>query len=516
MKTFVYVMNSQLSIKSQATAIVVTGIILMMVILSIVTTKAVNQQSRQLMLKNAYQITQGLANQSIYPILSGSKENAQSAMEQVLGFQSVLAARIILGDGQSNFIFGGSFDFPIQAAVSNLENAQITFETNQFWLISSPVFLNTNNGEENESQIDYLNATHQEEIIGYAQVIYSKQNLVEAQNRITFTISLIGIVSGAALSVLLYIALVRLFSPLDRLAKAMAHAQKTSEHTYADETGAKEVRNMAHSYNNMMRVLAEHEEQLRSHKDILEKEVELRTRELTQARDSALTASRHKTEFMANMSHELRTPIQSILGYGELINESLMLDENFELLDDMDKITKNAERLLAMINSLLDLAKIEAGKLDLQLIELNIDRIVADIKDVIPPLAAKNKNRLVINSQVKNFKFFADKDKLEQVLINLLSNACKFTENGEVSLVISKSAQYLIFKITDTGIGLSEEQQSYIFEEFRQVDGGQNRKFSGTGLGLAISKKFVELMGGQIQLKSKLGEGSCFSVILPF
>ncbi len=515
MKLSTHLITSKLSIKSQAIAIVITGIILMMVILSLVTTQAVNQQSRQLMLKNAFQITQGLAKQSVFPILSGSNQNAQSAMEQVIGFQSVMAARLLLEDEQSEFIRGGHAEFPNANVHRKTEQAEVIAESPAYWLVTAPVILESDVSDDDEFELGVSSYTQGEKLLGYAQVLYSKQNLVQAQTRINFTISLIGIISVCTLSLLLYIALVKLFRPLDNLAQTMALAQETTEHTYAEEVGAKELREMAYSYNNMMRVLEQHEDKLTLHRDVLEKEVQIRTRELVQARDSALTASRHKSEFMANMSHELRTPIQSILGYGELINESLMLEDNFELLDDMDKITKNAERLLIMINNLLDLAKIEAGKHDINLVEINMEKVVSDLYDVIPPLASKNNNQFQIESSVDDFIFVTDKDKLEQTLINLLGNACKFTENGQVSLAIRKTSQHLKFSVKDTGIGLSQAQQKFIFEEFRQVDSGQNRKFSGTGLGLAISQKFVELLGGRIEIKSELGQGAVFTVILP-
>ena len=218
---------------------------------------------------------------------------------------------------------------------------------------------------------------------------------------------------------------------------------------------------------------------------------------------------------MANMSHELRTPIQSIIGYGELVIEELELEGNFDLIDDMDKISKNSQRLLLMINSLLDLAKIEAGRIELFPTDVNIAELKVNLLDTIEPLAQKNNNLFTINQTTNLQQFTADKEKLEQVMLNLLSNACKFTEKGQVTLTISDDGISLFFEIADTGIGLSKEQQNYIFDEFRQVDSSQSRKFSGTGLGLAISKRFVELMQGNISVESELNQGASFTVSLP-
>jgi len=180
----------------------------------------------------------------------------------------------------------------------------------------------------------------------------------------------------------------------------------------------------------------------------------------------------------------------------------------------MDKITKNSQRLLNMINSLLDLAKIEAGKIDLTVSEVALKDILNNISDTIHPLAQINHNTFTIERQDNVQLFTVDKEKLEQVLLNLLSNACKFSKNSLVTLATENTDQAIIFKINDNGIGLTSEQQKYIFDEFRQVDSSESRQFSGTGLGLAISKRFVELMNGQITVQSELGEGATFIVTL--
>ena len=181
----------------------------------------------------------------------------------------------------------------------------------------------------------------------------------------------------------------------------------------------------------------------------------------------------------------------------------------------MEKVTNNSQRLLNMINSLLDLAKIEAGKLDLHNTDVSLAQLITSINDVIKPIAAKNQNNFNIHNLANIAQFVTDKDKLEQTLINLLSNACKFTQQGEVSLTIYVGNEQITFDIEDTGIGLTAKQQEYIFEEFRQVDSGDSRQFGGTGLGLAISQRFVELMNGRISVVSEVNKGSVFSVIIP-
>ncbi|MGJ8692608.1 MAG: sensor histidine kinase [Thalassotalea sp.] len=511
---FSFSTDSERSIRSQVISFMIVGIALMTIIISLVTTAGVNHQSRQLMLDNAFQISEGLAKQVVFALLSGDPENASDAMTQVKGFQSVKAAKIIFTD-HSNFLTIGNFPDIIERAQSTLASTAISQETNEYWLIKSPVYVAEQASSDAESEFELEETTEQAQTIGFVEVIYSKEHLSDAQTRVALLVAAVGIVSVLIMGAILRYGLNRLFKPLGQLADTMAEAKNSGEYILASIKGAKEIKNMASSYNLMMKVLKQQDNDLKQHRDHLENEVQVRTLELVSARDEALSASQHKSEFMANMSHELRTPIQSIIGYGELVIEELELEGNFTLLEDMDKIAKNSSRLLLLINSLLDLAKIEAGKTDLHHSEVFIDSIQQNLLDTIKPLAHKNNNSFFIENHAVINKLTTDKEKLEQVLLNLLSNACKFTENGQISLTIANNNESIHFQITDTGIGLTEAQQAYIFDEFRQVDSSQTRKFSGTGLGLAISKRFVTLMGGKISVTSKLNQGATFTVTLP-
>lgn len=512
-----FLKNSNKSIKNQVIRFMIFGITLMTIIISVVTTLGVNFQSQQLMLNNAYQITEGLAKQAVFSILSGSEQNAQEAMEQVQGFQSVVAVRLSLDDHRDFHIIG-KYPTHIEKSTLKIEKTLIVKETNDYWLIKTPVKELTQSipSEEDEFEFELDSEIVGDKIIGYAEVIYSKEKLSEAQTQVATLIAIVGILSVSILSIVLRLGLLRLFKPLGMIANIMKKSQNTGEHLLANESGAKEIQVIASAYNNMITVLKQQEHDLISHRDQLEIDVNIRTKELVEARDSALIASQHKSEFMANMSHELRTPIQSIIGYGELVVEELELEGNFELIDDMDKISKNSQRLLNMINSLLDLAKIEAGKLDIELSDVLLDELVISLRDTIEPLAKKHQNRFQISNNSTLSQITTDKAKLEQALLNLLSNACKFTESGKIYLTISNDDSRIYFEVQDTGIGLSKEQQNYIFDEFRQVDASQSRKFSGTGLGLAISQRFVELMKGKITVKSELNKGATFTVSLPY
>ena len=504
---------SERSIKAQVVTFVVVAISLMIFILSLATSSWVNQQYRQLMLKNATQITDGLAKQAVFSVLSGSEQNAHEAMEQVQGFESVSAARVLL-ENYEPFISRG--DFPEDVIDEHIHglSTQVAIETEAYWFIISPITVKLEVANTSQ-EFNFDNKRIANEVIGYAEVLYSKAILTEAQRDITILISVVGFFSILVLSVILHLGLIKLFIPLRNLSVTMQLAETTGEYVFAENTGALEIKSMAHAFNSMMRVLQKQENAIKQHRDRLESEVKLRTSELIQARDSALTASKHKSEFIANMSHELRTPIQSIIGYGELVTEELEVSGLFELIEDMDRIDKNAQRLLSMINTLLNLAKIESGKTDISISQVNIESLITNISDTISPLAIKNGNTFKVIQKQNVLTIDTDKEKIEQVLINLLSNACKFTENGTISFIIENTEHELKFIIQDSGIGLTDEQQGYIFEEFRQVDSGQARKFSGTGLGLAISKGFVELINGTITVESEIGSGSIFVVTLP-
>jgi signal transduction histidine kinase len=506
------------SIKVQVVSFIVITITLMTLVLSMTTSSGVNKHVRQLMLNNSAQITQGLAKRAIFPLLSWSEQNAQEAMRQVQGFDSVIAARLVSTDGKV-LVTIGTFPTSTKTNEPDANSGHIIKESSAYWMLQAPVILSNeeliDTSGENEFLLDDEADFIKTETIGYAEVVYSKKYLLESQNKVTQMIRFIGIASVVIISLILYFGLERLFSPLQKLSTVMKDAKDSGEFLLAETKGAKEIRNMASAFNQMMAVLAQQGDELKNYNTQLEIEVKNRTLELVVARDDALSASKHKSEFIANMSHELRTPIQSIIGYGELVTEELELEANFELIEDMDKISRNSQRLLQMINSLLDLTKVESGKMTLNSVDAEINNVITSIEDTITPLAQKSQNSFVINNRATLTHITTDKEKLEQVLFNLLSNACKFTEKGDVSLTINNSKEYITFAVQDTGIGLSKEQQRYIFDEFTQVDSSQSRKFYGTGLGLAISRRFVELMNGEITVDSQVEQGSTFTVILP-
>jgi signal transduction histidine kinase/CheY-like chemotaxis protein len=248
-------------------------------------------------------------------------------------------------------------------------------------------------------------------------------------------------------------------------------------------------------------------------------QLEIAHRELAEARDAALEATRLKSEFLANMSHELRTPLNAIIGYSEILAEEAEDSGRDGDLADLQKIRSAGKHLLALINDVLDLSKIEAGKMEVRLETFEVPAMLQDVVSTIAPLVAKNGNRLEVSCAEGVGELRADLTKVRQALFNLLSNASKFTSNGVITLAVGREelegAEWLRFAVNGTGIGISEEQLKRLFQAFSQADATTSQKYGGTGLGLVISRRFCQMMGGDITVESTPGAGSTFTIKLP-
>jgi signal transduction histidine kinase/CheY-like chemotaxis protein len=226
-------------------------------------------------------------------------------------------------------------------------------------------------------------------------------------------------------------------------------------------------------------------------------------------------ASEHKSAFLASMSHELRTPLNAIIGYSEMLYETAQDEGQDEFLPDLAKIRDAGRHLLGLINDILDLSKIEAGKMEVYLEEVDLGVLVEEVRSIIEPLAAINANELEIRCPAALGTLYTDRTKLKQSLLNLLSNAGKFTHKGKVGLEVRPGDGEISFIVSDTGIGMTEEQQGRLFQAFSQADVSTTRQYGGTGLGLAITRHFCEMLGGNITVESIRGQGSTFTMTLP-
>ena len=241
---------------------------------------------------------------------------------------------------------------------------------------------------------------------------------------------------------------------------------------------------------------------------------------LTTARDQAEAMSRTKSSFLANMSHELRTPLNAIIGLSEMLVSNAARFGTEKALEPLRRVHRAGTHLLGLINQVLDLSKIEAGKLELNVETISIAPLIDEVVGTARPLADQNKNNLAIDCPRDLPPIEVDALRLRQILLNLLSNACKFTKNGSVTLNVARSVkdaqEVLEFAVTDTGIGMTPEQVGRLFEEFSQADASTARQYGGTGLGLAITRHLCRMMGGDVTVRSEPGKGSTFLVSLPF
>ncbi|HYV29112.1 MAG TPA: ATP-binding protein [Candidatus Eisenbacteria bacterium] len=281
-------------------------------------------------------------------------------------------------------------------------------------------------------------------------------------------------------------------------------------------------------------------EQERRARGELEKENAERRRAEAEARKAqaeADEANKAKSQFLANMSHELRTPLNAIIGYSEMVQEELEDMGEKALVPDLQKIHGAAKHQLGLINDILDLSKVEAGKMTLFIEEFDVAKLVREVEATVQPLVEKNANTLEVDCPTDIGTMRADQTKVRQVLFNLISNAAKFTEKGTIKLEVRRSKMedrvqsaeavateathlpssisHLLFCVRDTGIGMTPEQLGKLFQAFTQADSSTSKKYGGTGLGLALSRKFCQLMDGDLTVTSDYGKGSTFTVTLP-
>jgi len=332
---------------------------------------------------------------------------------------------------------------------------------------------------------------------------------------------LLGMIVVAWISALISKPLQRVTESARQLATGDFSAASKLDIRSQDEVGV-----LADAFTKMADNLRRSYAQLEEYNRDLALKVEERTRDLAkmtvaaeEARKSAEGANSAKSSFLASMSHELRTPLTSIIGFSELLYSDAEAEGRTEAMEDITRVMDSAKHLLGLINDILDLSKVEAQKMELHLERFEVAQLIKDVASTIAPLAAKRGNTLVVDAAPDIGTMTADLVKLRQSLLNLMSNANKFTEKGELRVTARRVARhegdFISLAISDSGIGMTPGQLAKLFQAFQQADSSTSRKFGGTGLGLVITKKFCELMGGSVEVRSEIGKGSTFEMHIP-
>jgi len=362
----------------------------------------------------------------------------------------------------------------------------------------------------------------------WALVVYQARSELQKDLHLgLFVLIFLSCAAFTAIAVIGLLLILKVVQPLEKLVEVMRQLKHTpAMNLQAPVTGTLETHLLGDIFNDLLtsikQAVAEKDrfaQELQAYSHTLEQKVAQRTEELAAAVAEAQAANRSKSQFLANMSHEIRTPMNAIIGYTEMLQDDAEDMDCPQFVPELQKINAAALHLLSLINDILDLSKIEAGKMELYLERFSIPQMVDEIAMTVRLLLEKRGNDLVVDCPTDIEEMYADLTKVRQNLLNLISNANKFSQNQTIELQISRQTDaannFICFSVRDYGIGMTETQLARLFEAFVQADAATTRHYGGTGLGLAITKHFCEMMGGAIKVESRYGEGSTFSMYLP-
>lgn len=459
------------------------------------------------------EIATSFARQSELAVLYRSADNAKEAADKTRSFPGIVYVAVQDETGNSILSLGRypndwTPDSDVRGQLKG--NAVYVYQNQKNWHFMVPVRVKAS-----DDQI--VLSPEREEVLGYVHVVRSKDSLGQLAAKLASSVILVTLLSLVFTLLVLLPTINRMIRPVRELSNRLSDASSNPTAVRISESGPPELVKMARAFNSLMELLADRDQRLREHSEQLEAEVRQRTKELEEARDLALSASRHKSEFLATVSHELRTPLQAILGYAQVAVKAARTQENRRLVDDLSVITQAAEQLHALIRDILDLSKIEAGRMDVVIEPVDLKALSQELIATAAPLAEKGGNTLQASLACDRYVVRTDRDKLRQIILNLLSNACKFAAGGKVRLQMvcdDSDRNVLRIRVTDTGRGIAKEHQEVIFEAFRQVNRDATHP-GGAGLGLAITRRLCDLLKGEISVESKEGKGSTFTVTIP-
>lgn len=509
----------QASFRRQLVITFASGIFVLALSASFATYLLTSASLRERLLEGGLQATKIFAEQTTLALLYQSGENAHEIAEATLALPDVLGVGLYLSDwtpllelGEIEAVQPLGWNPPAEPSLES--------ETESTWGYVAPVYAGAS---ENEEDSPFMQVTPEPELLGFVRVVISKKSLLAmAQDvmRGNFT-ALIGL-ALILLAVLLAITS-RLLKPLADLVNIMLRAEHGDAFVRADIKGPRDIEHMQHAFNSMMDVL------------------ESREHELVTARDMAMESARAKSIFAANVTHELRTPLNGIIGMLQLLDVPGLSEKQQQCVETAQR---SAEALMSLINDILDFSKIDAGKASLQPEAFSLRTLIAQVIGLLKVQAEKKGVELnyTIDDDIPD-NLNGEGSRIRQILFNLVGNGVKFTRRGSVMLSVTKAGKSrknpnespegrqlplavleddnipetinLDFAVRDTGIGIPPAAQQRIFDAFSQADGSTSREYGGTGLGLTISRQLVEFLGGEMQVESELGKGSCFRFQIP-
>ena len=443
-------------------------------------------------------MTRQFSKESKLALLYGSRENAKLPVEHLLAFPDVLNVAIFDADQSLLLSAGNSTEIINQNLLMKAEKMpRLVSESSEEWFFISQV-IGTTDAEWVDSP--FGDVEPQEDTLGYVFVTLGKGSLQGLMKRVVVVNTLIALALALILMLVLRLITKKLTSPLERLSDIMMRADKGETAIRAELYGPVEFQVMQQAFNKMMSVIEEYQSELKA------------------ARDAALETAQEKAKFAAVVSHEIRTLLNGVLGMLNLLQEIGVQERQQQYLN---VAVQSGDALLDLINDILDFSKIDAGKLELESIDFDLRTMLEDVLTLFVEKAQTKEVELCLNLP-SNLPIIVNGDsgRLRQVISNLLSNAVKFTEKGEIVYAVTfakdNSNNYLFsFSVKDTGVGIAKDAQQTIFDSFSQADDSTTRKFGGTGLGLSICKQLIELLGGELDVKSELGVGSEFFFTIP-
>ncbi len=482
--------------------------------------------------KRGETLVRGLAASARLDVYSGNKERLTRLVESAREEADVVAVTVydsgreVLASSQK--IPGVVADRPPQIPRSGVvveSRAATTGGQALAFLAPVRLFGGAPRGTDALDLLEPRSAPARSEVLGGVEIVFS---LVEVERRIRevqrSTMWLTAAVVAVGIVLVIWLSRV-IIGPIERIAATAHRIAAGDRRSRAIVNSRDELGKLADAFNVMTTALGRSEDELRRMNARLEQKVRERTSELELNQEQLIAAnveleraSRLKSEFLANMSHELRTPLNAINGFSQLLLEQTFGELNAKQKRYCDNILASGEHLLQLINSILDLSKIEAGRLEVHREEFSIRQTIENAVAVIQPLAQKKRLAVEFTIESGLDRVQLDPGKTKQVLYNLMSNSVKFTDSGKVSVSASRMPapeNWIEIVVADTGIGIDPDDQKRLFREFEQIDGSHSRRHEGTGLGLALTKKLVELMGGTIHVESEPGCGSRFFARLP-